>query len=265
MNKAFLTGLFAAMTTITGVLAATAPANAFSWNNSWRQPTIHSKQQTGFNDQPFQQFVQSERVELKNSGQFILDPNKLRMKYAHDVAVYFINEGAGYRNKLAYEAKGATNQTGLIFNDIASRESILPESNGPLKKGDGVKLGRIAAGTQLDFWLKTPTGNLFTTQTASNLDRLQHVVAYAYNNYILLGFEDLYGDRGQRGVDPLTGKNYEASDRDFNDTVFVLDMGEDNVRALVPEPSITLGLVGLGIAGALGLRRNQKANSVEES
>jgi hypothetical protein len=265
MKTTLFSGICAAATALVGIVSTVAPANAFTWNNSWTQPTILGKNQTGFDDVPFQQFVQRERIAIPNSGQFLLDPTRLKLKHQHDVSVYFINEGAGYRNQLAYQATGATNRSGLVFRDISSRNSILSESNGPLKLGDGVRLGTMLAGTQLDFWLRAnglnlgDRANIFGTQTSSNPDGLQHVVAYAFGKYILMGFEDLYGDLKAKG-----GKN-ENSDRDFNDVVFAVDIGEANVKDLtsVPEPSMLLGLMGLSVAGAVGLRRRKDQSTAE--
>ncbi len=274
--KKYCTGLIAATLTCAGLLSKTESAFAagFTWNNSWTQPTIQSKSQTGFDHTPFQQFVQAEGVALPNSGQFQLDPTKLKLKYDHDVSVYFINEGAGYRNQLALEATGTTNKTELIFNDIScSGTSGGIDCQGDwggnaLKFGDGVNLGTFTAGTQLDLWLRAnglkrgDNAYIFGTQDSQNPDGLQHVVSYAYNNYILVGFEDLYGDGSK------SGKFDEKSDRDFNDVVVVLDIGEDNVKALtgvsVPEPSATLPLMVLGTIGMLKMRRRRQ-NSVEES
>ncbi len=121
MKPNLFTALIAATATLTGLISKveTASAADFNWNSSWTQTTIYNKSQTGFNDTPFQQFVQAESVALPNSGQFKLDPNKLNLKYDHDVSVYFINEGAGYRNQLAFESTGTTNKSGLLFNDIS--------------------------------------------------------------------------------------------------------------------------------------------------
>lgn len=267
MKTSFLTGVLAATATLTGMLALATPAHAFSWNSTWTQPTVKSKAQTGFDDAPFQQFVQAERIQLPGAGQFQLDASKLFLKYDHDVKVHFINEGAGYRNQLAFEATGATNASGLVFNDISSAESIGNWGGDALDLGDSVSLGTVAGGSQLDFWLKADGysggSNIFGTKTASNLDKLQHVVAYAYNNYIVLGFEDLYGDLWASGMDAATGKYNENSDRDFNDVVMVIDIGAANVKELtgVPEPGTILALAGVGIAGALGLRRRQMVQS----
>ncbi|HEY9695750.1 MAG TPA: DUF4114 domain-containing protein [Trichocoleus sp.] len=266
MKPTFLSGLFAASAAVAGLISSASPAAAFTWNSTWTQPQIYSKAQTGFNDSPFQNFVQSERISIPNSGQFQLDPSKLKLKYDHDVSVYFINEGAGYRNQLAYQASGAQSGSGLVFKDVSSSESILSDSNGPLKKGDGVKLGNFLAGTQLDFWLRADglnrgsNANIFGTQTAFNADGLQHAVAYAFDKYLMVGFEDLYG-----GLNASGGKN-EHSDRDFNDAVFVIDVGEANVKHMtsVPEPSMTLAFLGLSAASALGLRRRRQAEAASQ-
>ena len=506
MKTTFITGLIAA-TTLVGVFSQVSAATAFEWDNTWQQSTILNKSVTGFNDVPFQQFVQKERVAIPGAQQFQLDPAKLKLAFDHNVSVFFINEGAGFRNQIAFEATGTTAKSGLVFSDVSSTESLLANADGPLKKGDGINLGNMTAGTQLDFWLRADgwtkqkavqadveknqkevetqklaakvfqqeaeklqltadksqqdvdvqqkkldqikldqiemqktlaqlksdqttteaaartakatqdaaanaatnaanvantaqdvatkaainaaakesaaktassskkaaadqaaqvaraaanqaaqavqtatalvaqtvinatntkiladaaaqaaTGakamtvqaqtnmdlcnksvpqaetalksaqdilkkanqavintmknasdatakaesalnkaktaydgvNIFGTQTASNADGLQHVVSYAYENYIILGFEDLYGDKGATG-----GKN-QNSDRDFNDTVLVLDIGAANVRELVsptrkkvPEPSVMLPLVGAATFGLSRLRRRK--------
>ena len=275
MKPILFTALLAASATLTGLFSQVEAASAadFTWDSSWTQPTVYNKSQTGFNDAPFQQFVQAESVVLPNSGQFKLDPTKLNLKYDYDVSVYFINEGAGYRNQLAFDGLGTTNKSGLIFNDISCKGTgcVGDWGGNALKLGDGVKLGNITAGTQLDFWLRSDglnrgnNANIFSTDTASNPDGLQHAVAYAYNNYILLAFEDLYGDLRASGIDSATGKWNEGSDRDFNDVVVVLDIGEANVRALigatVPEPSVTLSMFAVGAVSMFGLRRRRQTRT----
>ncbi|MEH1941685.1 MAG: DUF4114 domain-containing protein [Nostoc sp.] len=275
MKPILFTALIAATATLTGLFSKveTASAADFNWDSSWTQPTVYNKSQTGFNDTPFQQFVQAESVALPNSGQFKLDPTKLNLKYDHDVSVYFINEGAAYRNQLAFDATGTTNKSGLLFNDISCEGDgcVGGWGGNALKLGDGAKLGNITAGTQLDFWLRADglnrgnSANIFGTDTASNADGLQHTVAYAYNNYILLAFEDLYGDLHASGIDSATSKWNESSDRDFNDVVVVLDIGEANVRELigatVPEPSVTLSMFAIGAVSMFGLRRRRQTRT----
>jgi hypothetical protein len=278
MKPNFLTTLLAATVTLTGLVtkSETASAAGFSWDNSWTQSTIFNKSQTGFDDSPFQQFVQAESVEIPNSGQFELDSSKLKLKYDHDVSVYFINEGAGYRNQLAFNATGTTNKSGLLFNDIACEGTgcVGGWGGNTLKLGDGVKVGNITGGTQLDFWLRADglnrgdSANIFGTKTTDNADGLQHTVAYAYKNYVLLAFEDLYGALRASGQDAATGKWNEGSDRDFNDVVVVLDIGEKNVKALmgtsVPEPSVTLSMLAMGAIGMLKLRRLRRQSGTSD-
>jgi Domain of unknown function (DUF4114)/PEP-CTERM motif len=267
MNNKIIASLFIAAT-LTNVTVNANAASASVWDSA--QPTIFSKSQTKFNDVPFQKYVQKEGVAIPNSGQFKLDPSKLNLKYDHNVSAFFINEGAGYRNQLAYTSKGATNGTGLLFKDVACAGAGCVGNWGgnTLKLGDGVKMGTIKGGSQLDFQLRANGLNrgtnsyIFGTQNSQNPDGLQHVVAYAIENtpYLLMGFEDLYGS-GKTAQ----GKFGEKSDRDFNDTVFVVDVGMKNVKAFmgkdVPEPSIVLSLVGLGTAAALKLRRRNGENA----
>ena len=266
MNNKFLTGLAVAAATVTGAFVHAPSASAFTWNNSWSQPTIYSKGQVGFDDAPYQKYVQQEGVQLPNSGQFLLDPSKLNLKFAHDVTVSFINEGAGFRNQLGFTSTGTTSASGKVFNDISCEGAgcVGGWGGNALKLGDTVKLGTIKGGSQLDFGLKADGfnggTNIFGTKTPGNADGLQHVVAYAVDkSHILLGFEDLYGAKNATG-----GKN-QNSDRDFNDVVVVVDVGEKNLKSLkgekVPEPSIVLSLLGLGAVGLVARRRQ---NNVAE-
>ncbi|MCU0552055.1 MAG: DUF4114 domain-containing protein [Leptolyngbya sp. Prado105] len=260
MNNKFLTGLAVAAATIAGTFAQAASASAFTWNNSWTPSKIYSQSEVGFDHSIYQKYVQKESVEIPNSGQFLLDPAKLFLKFDHKVNISFINEGAGFRNQLAFTSTGATNASGMLFNDISCEGAgcVGGWGGNALKLGDTVKMGSIKGGSQLDFGLKSNGfnggQNIFGTQTSMNEDGLQHVVAYAIGTrHILLGFEDLYGAKGATG-----GKN-QNSDRDFNDVVMVLDVGEKNLRVLkgekVPEPSVVLSLLGLGAAGLIARRR----------
>jgi hypothetical protein len=266
MNNTFLTAL-CLTATLLGVTTQAAKANdIIDWNAA--QPTVKSKAQTGFNDQPYQAFVQQEGIKLNGSNQFKLDANALNLKYDHNVSTYFINEGAGYRNQLGYISRGATNQAGVLFKDIScTGQGCVGDWGGSgLKLGDGVNMGTIGAKSTLDFKLRADGYNrgsdtyIFGTPDSKNADKLQHVVAYGIKGtgYILMGFEDLYGDGTS-----AQGQFNEQSDRDFNDTVFIVDVGKKNVDAFlgqdVPEPSILLSLLGLSAAGVLKSRRNKAA------
>jgi hypothetical protein len=64
--------------------------------------------------------------------------------------------------------------------------------------------------------------------------------------YLLIGFEDLYG----------------GGDRDYNDLMFVVDFGEENVEKLIgPEPST---LVLLALLGPLATRLKSSQESEHE-
>ncbi|MFM2431292.1 MAG: hypothetical protein RLZZ511_2505 [Cyanobacteriota bacterium] len=269
INNKFFTGVLIAAAALTGALTQASSATAFTWNNAWTQSTIYSGTSQGFNHQPFQKFVQTERLALQNAGLKQVDASKLLLKYDHDVKVSFINEGAGYRNQLAFKSMGTTNTSNLLFNDVSCAgktdgvNCVLGGAN-TLKLGDTVKAGMIKGGSQLDFFLRSDGFNkqsnayIYGTQTAQNADKLQHTVAYTFGGrYLVLGFEDLYGD-GKSGQ----GKFGEKSDRDFNDTVFAVDIGENNVRFLngekVPEPAAAVGLIGLGAAAWMKRRRVAK-------
>jgi hypothetical protein len=264
MTNKFLAGFLVAAAAITGSFAQASSASAFTWDNNWQQPQIFSGASVDFDHKPFQQFVQSEGVAIPNSGQKKVDANNLFLKYSHDVKVSFINEGAGYRNQLAFTSTGATNTSGMLFNDIACEGSYDGATcagggdGNTLKFGDTVKAGMIKGGSQLDFGLRAngfyqgSNAHIFGTPESANPDGLNHVVAYTYGSrYLLMGFEDLYGKLG------------EGSDRDFNDTVFVVDIGEANVQCLnagtcntkTPEPAAAIGLIGLAATAWATKRR----------
>jgi hypothetical protein len=75
------------------------------------------------------------------------------------------------------------------------------------------------------------------------------VIAFAMEDspYLLIGFEDLFG----------------GGDRDFNDLLFAVDIGEQNVKNLqalvaTPEPSSIALAIGLG-AIVWGIKRKEDA------
>ncbi|GAB1540678.1 hypothetical protein NUACC21_33470 [Scytonema sp. NUACC21] len=264
MKKHQVKKLIAAVATIAGVLSAVAPASAsiFTWGDWTKTHEVEDKltDNSAFPSfiEKFQEFVQPETISIPENSLNKLDPTKLSLKYDHNVRIWFLNEGAGYKNQLAYEAiKGNDYQKGLLFNNIScdisqsanSKCQIGEESpEGVLDIGDYVDLGKIPGGTQLNFFTKAngfndPNGYVYGANAETNPDGLEHLVAYEVNDYLLLGFEDLYGPEG-------------PSDRDFNDVVFVLDFGKDNI-ASVPEPASAIALLGVGAVSLLKLRHRQ--------
>ncbi|MEM8641517.1 MAG: DUF4114 domain-containing protein [Cyanobacteria bacterium P01_G01_bin.54] len=179
-----------------------------------------------------------------------IDPEMLQVLSSDEpIEVFFINEGAFFLNELSYTADDGS--SGVVFEEVSSTDSILPEANGALDLGEGTDIGTFAQGTVLDFFI-TPTNpsngrtrDPIGTDAASNPNGLQHVIAKSIeidgDVWTLLGFEDNTSSR---------------SDRDFNDVVFVLKgVGEQPVGPEIPEPTTLLGLLGVAALGATTLRR----------
>ncbi|MBD2595115.1 PEP-CTERM sorting domain-containing protein [Nostoc sp. MBR 210] len=285
MKSSLFTKLFAATTLVTGLWVSATPANAVNIQSRNEAPVEFKD-----NIQDFKDFVgkESRYLSPETIGAHKVDLSQLTLKYAHDTKVFFIGETAGgYRNRLDFQATyGDTVTTGKIFGDTScsTKDSAFQnfkefcanpndalanktQQDSPLKVGDWVSLGKFQAGTTLDFLLHSNDINggisgknqqgqtvkgVFGLNEATNPDGLQHVMTYVYKNFLVLGYEDLWG----------------GGDKDYNDVVFAIDIGSRNATALtkgvsVPEPSATLALVGIGAVGVLKTRRRslKKANS----
>lgn len=164
---------------------------------------------------------------LTNSDitQHALDTEKLYISFESDVRVYFAHEGAGYSNTLGFYLKGGISsdeRRKIIFPNVSSSPGSIRNDVNPLYPGDFVDIGTITAGSQLHFFLVSDGANggsaVFSTERSLNRDGIHHVVAFAVENtaYLLIGFEDMWG----------------GGDRDYNDCMFVVDIGEQNVKAL---------------------------------
>jgi hypothetical protein len=258
------------------IVAQAQVASAFTWNNAWTQPTIQSQSasQPAFDHRLYQQFVQGEGLKLNLAGLEKLDLSNLNIISDYEVKTYFINEAASYRNQLAFRSTGTTNRDGLIFNDVACGTTDTNGATCPgtfaggdavwgntLNFGDFVSTGLIKAGSKLDFGLRADglnrgdTAYVFGTQPTENADGLTHAVAYVLGDYLVMGFEDFYGSGPDR-----QGKFLEPSDRDFNDTVFVVDIGRENLRRFtsVPEPGT---IAAIGLAAWAGLRSRRRTST----
>jgi hypothetical protein len=177
----------------------------------------------------FQQFVlkESSAIDLNTLNARKLDSTKLKLKYARNINIYFINEGAGYKNQLKLVTTGSTAKNGLVFYD-GSKGSGANE----LVTGDYVTVGDnssnndvVKAGTTLDFQLRANGYNnsnpdVWYTDKTKNIDNLQHVIAYEYQGYLVLAWEDLRN----------------GGDKDYNDIVFAVDIGQANLDEIPSEP-----------------------------
>ncbi|MEL6460386.1 MAG: DUF4114 domain-containing protein [Cyanobacteria bacterium J06621_15] len=252
--------------------SSTKKAANGAWGNWDTKHTIEDRltDDSGFQAliPEFQKLVQKERLaigaeEVKAQR---LDASKLFLKHDHEMRVWFINEGAGYRNQLAYEAtKGDDYHKGMIFDDVSCTTGcqLSNGKNAPLDIGDFVDLGLIEGGTQLNFLLKadgangskTRNGDVYGADESLNRDGLQHLMAFEVNaggrEYLMMGFEDLRN----------------GGDLDYNDAVFVVDFGEGNLTntparfaqaAKVPEASNMAAIFGVTGAALMFRRRRKK-------
>jgi hypothetical protein len=274
MFKNNLTGLIAA--TVLGTFGAMGSANAagltttstsipdFNWSNftATHQVQDKSTDTSGFQAKipDFQKFVQAETLAVSATQQQAqaLDPKSLFMKFDHNVRVWFLNEGAGYKNQLAYQTSknGVETGKGELFNNLSCDTSggkntacqLGNDGDGVLDIGDYVDIGKVSAGSQLNFLLKSDgfngSGNavLGGADPTKNVDGLQHLLAYQVGDYLLLGFEDIIG----------------GGDLDFNDAVFVVDFGKGNLTTTaIPEPGNMTALLGV-TGAAVWMRRKKK-------
>lgn len=127
-NRSLLSAAIATSSLYTLSLAIAPSASAISLRDS--RPDL-------FNS--FQALVNQERLALDEMALPELDPTTLQWKDGADsVDVFFLNEGAGHRNQLLFSNNGGELQT--IFDDIASQESILAETQADIDR----RIARVA-------------------------------------------------------------------------------------------------------------------------
>ena len=186
----------------------------------------------------FQAFIDAnlnEMSKFKSAPEFVLDPTKLYLPLPTDrpIRVYFVHEGAAYRNQLGVsivDAGHGRDGDSELHDPLDGGELIFPDASyqdppdglspgGPLNRGDFVQIGNLPAGKQLDFFLVSNGANgrrgVLRNFHEFNSDGLQHVVAAYfsedYPGFVLIGFEDIVG----------------GGDLDYNDCLFVVDIGVD--------------------------------------
>ncbi len=181
-----------------------------------------------------------------------VDPSALTLATQADVRIYFVGEGASFRNTLGFNTTGGAvtpaSNSKLIFPDTSTWGTTRSSQN-PLQPGDFVDMGRFESGTTLDFFTiaNGAGGSQYGTYTGHatlNPDKKQHMVAFAVPNspFLLFGFED----------------TMNLGDKDMNDVLFAVDIGMVNQQALAgAEPASALLL--LGFMGTVALRRRISA------
>lgn len=210
------------------------------------QVTGSDSRSSAFNSQwlnRFQQVVNDnlqEQVVFSNASGFRLDSSKLflRQEAYQTIRVYFIGEGADYKNVLGFAFTPAGSPSPgtpkIVFPNVSigtKKRTV----DAPLRTGDFVEIGTGGNGWQLDFflisdgftkWRNNPTNATATwlwNDPRKNSDRLQHVVAWVMPDspYVLIGFEDIVG----------------GGDLDYNDALFVVDIGIENTRPMIDDAS----------------------------
>ncbi len=175
----------------------------------------------------------SESVVFTNAQGFKLDASRLFLRTASDenIRIYFLYEGAGYHNTVGFAwtpagSPGRGSPT-VLFPDASIRGGSTRTQWEPLKCGDFIEIGVGDNGFQLDFFLISNAVNggkqWLWNDPSENPDGLQHVVAFMLpgSPYILLGFEDIIG----------------GGDLDYNDALFVVDIGQTNADNLFEDQS----------------------------
>lgn len=196
-----------------------------------------------------------------NTADMTIDSSMLTLKQDYNVSVFFISEGAGYKNSFGwYDA--STNPTNVdnryMLWENASGTGEGLQGGGSLNTGDSIELGKMSAGTTLGFFITAngfftgSSGTHFFTDEVYNPDDMQHVIAGVYPEFgiVALGFEDIYG----------------GGDKDYNDLLVAIDFGVLNTRQLisattaVPAPNALLLLLS-SLALLLFTRYRHSAHS----
>jgi len=195
-----------------------------------------------------------------------LDPSKLRLTVDSDVRAYFVAKDTDLANSLGFTTDGsgkANSSTAKLLFPNASTAAVGGSGNSgvkrtaaePLLPGDFVRMGNLAGGTKLDFFLLADGARAGTTSLSSkssaNASGVGSMLSYAYklkdSPYLLLAFDDFSS----------------SNDRNFSDLVVALDIGAINTAALTatPEPSTCLSMGAFLGIGTLLILKGRRTNA----
>jgi len=208
---------------------------------------------------------------------FSVDPSKLKLATTQNLQAYFVSESAGFNSSLGFNTTGVGVNTGnpeLIFPNVSSPEDFNPNAadnygspnpSQPLVPGDFVNLGKVAAGTPLDFFLIANGANggntVFTSGgAAANPDGLAHTggftasvfaVPQLNSPYLFINFKD----------------EWNGGDLDYNDAIIAINVGAATIHSLfaTPEPSMYLTLGGFLALGIWAKRRLDRQEKVTQA
>ncbi len=172
---------------------------------------------------------------LSGNGVQVLDPTRLRLTTETDARMYFIGGTEDLRNNLGNDDREAR----VLFGGV---------SNDRVDSGAYADLGRLPAGSDLDFFVITKRNGgeryALSTSATSNPDAITHGATFAamHGTMLILGFDQIYGD----------------DEDEFNRLLFAIDLGAVNVAALTgtPEPRTWL-VLGTLVGGVFWLRSRQ--------
>lgn len=207
----------------------------------------------------------------ENFADVVLDPQRLVITESTKVRVYFVGEASGLSNAVGVNFSAVGIKEGdpkLLIPDESSsidlyRAAALVEGEPPrlpmepfgertqaqpMRPGDFVDLGRIEAGTRLNFFLVSgQEGRVYTPVPEANPDGIPHMVALAVEDspYMVISFEDLY----------------QGGDRDFSDCVLAVEMSHYNIEALLgridpwrraKQLGLLIAIIAVVVGGPLG-------------
>ena len=244
--KIFKTLAAATTLAVSGLMAAEAQAVTFAKTTAENLGSQNQELLKFFQDN-----VNGERQALADSELKPLDATGLLFDTSESVEVYFIDEGAGYKNQVLFSADGQSPE--MIIENAS-----LQGSGGNLKSGDGFILDNfegLPSLAQFEFLIASNGYNksnphIFGADPTKNPDGINHITAFGYTDqatgdyYTFIGFEDLWN----------------GGDRDFNDVVIVAK-GFQNPDAPVdvPEPISGLAVLAVGAVAVGGALKKKMA------
>jgi hypothetical protein len=179
--------------------------------------------------------VEGKALNFSQNKLWVIDSKQLNLSYDYAPRIAYLNEGAGYKNKVQIQSQGATNGTATVFQNLSGYpgNATLPNADGPLYSGDWVQLSTIKGGSQLNFIVnpnndpnKAPLNSDYRLNPSSPYNPYGPAFWATYAKpattqdgkpFLIMGFEDILG---------------KGSDNDFNDGMIAVDLGPQNFNAI---------------------------------
>ena len=244
--KTKLFALLTGLTTLTTVVAGTAPAQANE---------IDDLMDAFFKFAPTQD-RKAINEEAGLSGITEVDITG-GLKLGEDIdnlgAVFLGEVAGGYQNTLSLGSQTLWSDI-KAYNELYDGPYKVGTFNSQYNDGEGgyldigstVSLGSFKAGDSLNFAVSNED---FNFSMNSKPGQFKGYTLAGFEDWLVIGIEDTF--------DVMNGGKYTTkSDWDYNDTVFAIKLGTP--AASVPEPSTIAAL--MGVSAAFGFSRRKKAN-----